>query len=369
MSRVLFVSNGAEFFATHRLALACAVGAAGSEVHVAAPPGKGEDALRAAGLAFHPLRLRRGLRNPLLEAWTLPELALLFERLRPDLVHLVTAKPILAGGVAARLLGTRAVVHAVTGLGHLFSHEGRGRGLLRRAVLEGYRAAFAHPNCAVVFQNREDLDELAPVCPPAKARLIPGSGIDPLRFAPGPEPAGLPVWILPARLIYPKGLREFVEAARRLRGRARFVLVGDPDPLNPASVDPQELAGWVREGVVEHWGRRDDMPEIYRQAQGVCLPTGYREGLPRVLLEAGACGRAIVAGDVEGCRAFVQDGVQGLLVPPRDPAALAAALARLLDDPALRARLGAAARARVLAEFTEDAVNARFLALYRDLLQ
>jgi glycosyltransferase involved in cell wall biosynthesis len=375
MSRVLFVTNVAGFFVSHRLSVARAAREAGYDVQVATPPGPGEELIREAGLPFHPLHLRRGRRGALHELRSLLDLAVLFERLKPDLVHLATAKAVILGGMAARLTGVRAVLHAVTGLGHLFTPEASSPYMqaLRAGVLQGYRVAFRHPNCRVVFQNREDQDELARggVCPPSLARLIPGTGIDPNRFSPSPEPPGTPIILFASRLVHSKGVRELAAAARLLKSlgkSARVVLVGDIDADNPAPVDPQELAGWVREGLVEHWGRRDEMPEVFRQAHIVTLPT-YREGLPRVLLEAGACGRALVAGDVEGCRAFVQDGVQGLLVPPRDPAALAAALARLLDDPALRARLGAAARARVLAEFTEEAVNGRFLDLYRELLK
>jgi glycosyltransferase involved in cell wall biosynthesis len=171
--------------------------------------------------------------------------------------------------------------------------------------------------------------------------------------------------MLPARLLWDKGVGEFVEAARRLRGgrhAARFVLVGDTD-LNRAAVPRDQLERWVAEGVVEWWGLRDDMPAVLAAASIVVLPS-YREGAPKVLLEAAACGRAVVTTDVPGCRDLVRDDVDGRLVPARDAGALADAIGALLDDPARRARYGAAARARAEAEFGVERVIAAHLALY-----
>jgi glycosyltransferase involved in cell wall biosynthesis len=172
--------------------------------------------------------------------------------------------------------------------------------------------------------------------------------------------------MLASRLLWDKGVAEFVEAARRLGSRARFVLVGMPDPGNPTAVPEAQLEAWKKEGVIEWWGAREDMPQVLRQAAVFCLPS-YREGMPKVLLEAMATGLACVTSDAPGCRDAVEDQVSGLLVPPRDAAGLTAAIDRLLSDGDLRARLGGAARRRAVSHFaSERAINAT-LQIYRDL--
>ena len=190
------------------------------------------------------------------------------------------------------------------------------------------------------------------------------------RFAATPEPDGLPLVILPARMLRDKGVEEFVAAARSLKQQgigARFALVGDPDPENPAAIGEATLRRWHCEGVVEYWGWREDMTAVLRECHLVCLPS-YREGLPKALIEAAASARAIVTCDVPGCRDVVTEGDNGLLVPPRDSAALANALRRLIVDPQLRARMGARGRQRAVAEFSVEHVITDTLSVYRQLL-
>jgi glycosyltransferase involved in cell wall biosynthesis len=218
----------------------------------------------------------------------------------------------------------------------------------------------------VIVQNPDDATAVARLgVIQDRIRLIPGAGVDTVRFQPQPEPEGLPVVMLASRLLWDKGVGEFVAAARKLAGRARFVLVGAPDPDNPASVTEAELRAWVAEGVIEWWGQREDMPATLGAAHLVCLPS-YREGMPKVLLEAMACGRAVVTSDAPGCRDCVRDGDNGLLVPVKDVEALAAAIRRLLDDPDLRRRMGARGRERAVNEFAQAIVIEATLALYRN---
>jgi glycosyltransferase involved in cell wall biosynthesis len=201
--------------------------------------------------------------------------------------------------------------------------------------------------------------------------LIRGSGVDPDVYRRQPEPQGETVVMLASRLLWDKGVGEFVEAANRLRAQgydSRFVLVGNGDDANPASVDASTLEAWRRGGTVELWGRRDDMPDVLSQANIVCLPS-YREGVPKVLIEAASCGRPIVTTDAPGCREIVRHGENGLLVPVRDAGALAAAIKTLIDDPDLRSRMGAAGREIVKNEFTIDAVVRSTLDVYDTLLQ
>ncbi len=222
-----------------------------------------------------------------------------------------------------------------------------------------------------IVQNPDDAAVLtAWGVPDGQVRLIRGAGVDTQHYTPRPEAGGIPLVLLPARLLWDKGVGEFIEAARRIRAAglpARFVLAGAPDLANPASVSEATVKAWVDEGVVEWWGHRDDMPETFGASAIVCLPS-YREGLPKSLLEAAACGRPIVTTDVPGCREVVLDGDNGYLVPARDVPSLVLALTRLIGDPEQRRLMGERGRLRAEAEFSQQRVCAETLAVYRELL-
>jgi glycosyltransferase involved in cell wall biosynthesis len=195
--------------------------------------------------------------------------------------------------------------------------------------------------------------------------------VDPTVFTPSPEPDGVPCVILATRMLWAKGVGEFVSAAAQLRSQgvaARFVLVGETDPENAGRVEETQLRQWAGQGLVEWWGRRNDMPAVFAGCNVVCFPSSYGEGVPKVLIEAAACGRAIVATDIPGCRAIVRHNDNGLLVPARDPEALARAIALLLGDPTYRARLGARGREIAVGEFSEEMVIRQTLAVYQELL-
>ena len=368
----MFTVNDAGFFLSHRLPIAQAAAAAGYEVHVATAPGPAVERVRDQGLAHHAVPLsRRGL-NPFAELRTLWSLARLYRRLRPELIHQVTSKPVLLGGLAARLAGAPAVVSAVSGLGYLFITRGWAAAALRGLIKLGYRLALRRPGARVIFQNPDDRRKFLDqgLIEAGADVLIKGSGVDTARFAPSPEPDGEPLVVLPARMLRDKGVAEFVAAARALRAegvQARFALAGDSDPGNPTAIPETQLRAWQDEGLVEWWGYRADMPEVLAQAHIVCLPS-YREGLPKSLIEAAACARPIVSCDVPGCREIARAGENALLVPPRDAEALAGALRELLGDPELRRRLGARGRALVEAEFSLERVIEQTLALYAALL-
>jgi glycosyltransferase involved in cell wall biosynthesis len=201
-------------------------------------------------------------------------------------------------------------------------------------------------------------------------RLIPGSGVDTHRFQPVPPPSGAVTVVLAARMLRDKGVVEFVEAARQLGGnsaKVRFVLVGDPDPSNPASLSEQQLRDWVTQDIVEWWGWREDIAKVYQSAHIACLPS-YREGFPKSLQEAAACGLPIVTTDVPGCREVIRDGRNGILVPSRDAAALAQALETLIANPALRTSMGRASREIAEDTFSITNIVALTLETYRHLL-
>ena len=371
MKRILYVVTEDWYFCSHRLPLAQAALAAGYDGAVATRRGGDAHRIVAAGIAVHALEFSRRSQNPLAALRAVMQLRRLYRAQRPDIVHHVALKPVLFGSLAARLARVPAVVNAIAGLGYVFSSRDLRARLLRPAVELAYRLLLRGRGRRVILQNDDDLALLGRrgVIPLPQTVVIRGSGVDTARFAQVPEPGGTPLVVLPARLLRDKGVVEFVEAARLLRSRgvaARFALVGDTDPDNPASIEPARVRQWRADGAVECWGWRDDMHVVFAQSAIVCLPS-WREGLPKALIEAAAVGRPIVTCDVPGCRDVVRHQDNGLLVPPRAPAALAAALARLLADPAGRARMGARGRARALAEFSVEQVIERTLALYAQL--
>lgn len=371
-SRLLFVVNDADFFVSHRLAVAVAARDAGYDVHVATAPGTGAREIVRAGLTHHAVPMSRSGRNPVGELRAFNALLRLMLALKPDLVHLVTIKPVLYGGIAARLSKVPGVVVAISGLGHLFSPDEARAVLLRTIIAPLYRFALGHRNLRVIFQNvadREALSKLASL-PAAKAVMIRGSGVELDRYRHLPEPPAPLTVVFASRLLKTKGVAEFVAAARLLRQRghtARFWLSGSVDPGNPMTVAEDELERWRQEGDIEILGHRSDIPEVFAQAHVVVLPSYYGEGVPKVLLEAAACGRPVVTTDHPGCRDAVEADVTGLLVPVRDAASLADAIERLLLDSDLRQAMGAAGRRMAEREFGIEGVVSKHLRIYRTL--
>lgn len=369
--RLLFIVNNPAFFLSHRLPVAQAAMQAGFEVHVATMPGSTVSTIESLGITHHVLPMSRSGKNPLEELQTLYTLWKLFRGLRPDVVHAVTIKPVLYGGIAARLAKVPAYIAAVSGLGFIFIRESKGFDFLRWAATLLYRLALGHPNSRVIFQNTSDRDVLlrCKAVRPEQVVLIRGSGVDLERFRATPEPDGKPVALMVSRLLIDKGVREFVEAARLSANGAdgvRWVLAGSIDKGNPASITQAELDQWLQEGVIEYLGEQEDIPALYQQAHIAVLPS-YREGLPKSLIEAAACGRAVVTTDVPGCRDAIEPGVTGLLVPARDARALAFAVQRLADDGKLRQEMGEAGRRLAEYAFDVNHVADRHVELYEEL--
>lgn len=366
--KILFLVTEDWYFWSHRLPLARAARDSGYEVSVATRVDGFGERIRAEGFKLHPLlHLRRRSKNPLRELLALGELVRLYRRERPDLVHHVALKPVIYGSMAARLARIQSVVNAFAGLGFVFITPGLKAGILRRFVSLAYKISLSAPNMKVIFQNQDDIATFVEngLVSERDVVLIKSSGVDLSLFSPVPEPEGGLLVVLAGRMLWDKGVGEYVAAAASLRARgvkARFALVGDSDPANPASVPGRQLEEWRDSGAVEWWGRRTDMPEVLAQSHIACLPS-YREGLPKFLVEAAARSRAIVATDVPGCREIVRHGENGFLVPARDPEALAEALGRLLEDSGLRGRMGARGR-QIAAEYSVDKVTRQTLSVY-----
>jgi glycosyltransferase involved in cell wall biosynthesis len=368
--KLLFVVNVDWFFLSHRLILADAARKAGFEVCIAcADTGYGKD-IERLGYQFHPLDLSRSGRNPFREVRVLYQLLRLYRNYQPDIVHHVTIKPVLYGTMVSRLFPSMAVVNAVSGLGYTFTG---GNVLLRKAIHGFYKAVFAGSSVKVIFQNNDDMSLFvdSSIVNLEQCCLIRGSGVNIETFCYSPEISNdPPIVLLASRMLCDKGIYEFVEAASILKQNgvdARFVLAGGTDASNPAGIPDKVLNDWTESGKIEWLGHRTDMPELLRIANIVCLPS-YREGLPKVLLEAAATGRAIVATDVPGCREVVIDGFNGLLVPPKSSSELAEAIECLIRAPEDRKCMGRNGREMVVSEFADFHVVERTLAIYNSLV-
>ena len=374
--KILLFANTDWYLYNFRHSLAERLRAEGWQVVLISPPGEYGAKLEALGFRWIPFDFAPGGTNPLIELGVLRRLIALYRAERPDLVHHFTIKCVLYGSLAARLVGGIPIVNAVTGLGHIFIDPGLKARLLRPLVKGLYRFVLGAARSRVIFQNDEDRNFFTAcgLVEPKRTRLIRGSGVDCSRFSPLPHPDDNPpaaVKILFAsRLLREKGIAELLAAARILRRNnvdAEFLLAGDIYPGNPSSLTASELAAIKEEGIVTCLGHVDDMQPLLAQADIVVLPS-YREGTPRILIEAAAMAIPIVATDIAGCRGLVQDGINGLLVPVKDAAALAAALQRLLADQKLRQAMGLAGRRIVTAEFDEKIVIEKTLAIYREIL-
>ncbi len=368
--RLLIVVNVGWFFLSHRLPVALAAKRAGYDVHVACGVDAEEEArtIRSYGIEFHRLSLQRANRSPLSELRVLRELLRLYRSVDPQVVHHVTIKPVLYGGMICRAMFRGRIVQAISGLGYLFTTRSIAGGAMRRLAKWAYRVALSGKNTRVIFQNRDDMAVFVSqgLVPGANAVLIRGSGVDLERFRPVREAPGPVTVLLPARMLRDKGVYEFLGAAAELRKRnvsARFVLAGGIDSGNPEGIPVDELQRAAMAAGVEWWGQRSDMVEVLASAHIVCLPS-YREGLPMALLEAAAAGKPMVATNVPGCREVVLEGITGLLVPPRQVLPLADCLQTLIGEPALRMTMGQAARRLCEAEFGVESVVRSTLELY-----
>ncbi len=382
MPVLLIVVIDAPFFVTHRLPIAIAAKQEGYEVHVAAPidhtsprgDAAAQKTIEDQGITFHTIPLKRSSLNPFKELRVVLAIRRLINTLRPQVLHCVGTKPVVYGGLLTRLFGGPIPVFAVTGLGTVFMQRGQRHDLRQRLMRAGFLNAFRTRGCQIIFQNPEDEEVFfdSGVLKEGRYHMVGGVGVNLDRFHPSlrsdrsTDAEALTI-MLAARLIEAKGVRLFAEAARRLKQMhpsTRFILLGHSDPESPTDIGQSEIETWQKDGVVEWWGHVDDMPSAMAKADIFCLPSHYREGVPKVLLEAAAMGLPIVSTDMPGCRDVVDDGETGLLVPPRDQGALTKALERLVTDQDFRTEAGKAGRAKAEREFSEAEFVRKSLEIY-----
>jgi glycosyltransferase involved in cell wall biosynthesis len=357
------------YFCSHRLPLAIAAQKAGYDVVVVTRVNKHAELIRSHGLQLIHIDISRRSRNPIVELSVIRRLTSIYLEQKPDIVHHVALKPVLYGAIAARIAAVPAVISALAGLGFLFVSKHKKAMILRPLVEVAFRMLLNRRTTRVILQNPDDMALLIKrkILSPERAVLIRGSGVDTTQFKAVSEPDGLPLVVLASRMLWDKGVEDFVKAAQQLKREgvaAKFVLIGDGDPDNPASISHDQLEAWQQEGSVEWWGRQSDMPSIFANTHITCLPSAYGEGVPKVLIEAAACGRPIVTTDTPGCREIVIDGKNGFLVPIKDVNSLAVALRQLIQDQALRKKMGTLGREIVEREFSIEHVVAQTLNLY-----
>ncbi len=346
--RLLMVVNNPAFIMSHRLPIIQAARTAGYDVHLATMDGPAVASLRALGFTHHVVPMNRSGRNPVKEVYTVYSLWRLFRRLRPAIVHTVTIKPVLYGGIAARLARVPGFVAAISGLGFVFTGAGFKARSLRVVATLLYRVALGHGNSRIIFQNPDDsrLMQKFGAVRESQVVMIRGSGVDMQAWPIESEPPGPPVALMVSRLLKDKGVEEFVEAARLSQTHplgVQWKIAGSLDPGNPASISPETLTQWRAEGVVTFLGECDNIAGQYAQSH-IAVLASYREGLPKSLIEAAASGRAVVTTDVPGCRDAIVPNETGLLVPVQDAPALAAAVQRLAENDVLRQAMGQAGR-------------------------
>jgi glycosyltransferase involved in cell wall biosynthesis len=368
---IVMFANTDWYLYNFRRSLALEIQSRGYDVLMISPPGEFGPRLRGLGLRWEALQMDRRSLRPQTEAAVIWRLTRMLRQENPFLIHNFTIKCVVYGSLAAALARVPCRIHAVTGMGYVFTSSDRRARALAPILRRLMSFAMSQPGMRVIVQNPDDEASLSRMgVKAANLRLIRGSGVDCRRFAPRPHKVrsvGRPRIIYTGRLLWDKGLGEFVEAAKLLRAlKLDFVAAGSADPGNPAAVPKEKIQEWEAQGLVRFPGHVEDIPELLAEADVFVLPS-YREGLPRSLIEAAACGLPLVATDVPGCREVITDGRDGLLVPPRDATALADAIRKLVEDPELASRLGANAREKAKAVFDEDLIIDSTLNVYREL--
>lgn len=368
--KILYLVAEDWYFVSHRLPMARAARSAGYEVHVATRVVECAHQIENEGFALHPIAWQRGSINPLQMMAAAIAVRGLYRKLQPDIVHHVAFAPAIIGSLAALGL-PMAKLNALAGLGFVFTSKTAKAQLLRLLAHRLLGFVLKRPGTMVLVQNPDD-GAMVERLGVAKDRiaLIPGSGVDIELLTPLTEPDGPFTVAFVGRLLYDKGVEALVRAHEILnkRGvRVRALLAGVPDPSNPASIPEPTLAHWRQRENLVLIGHVEDVRTVWAKAHVAILPS-RREGLPKSLLEAAACGRPLIASDVPGCREIARHGVNALLVPPDDPEALAHAIATLMNDPDIRIRFGRASRQIVVADFSSARIADEIVALYARLL-
>ncbi len=367
---ILFVVNSDWFFLSHRLPIAKRAIEKGYIVHLATHVSTNKEKIKSYGIHIHNVDIKRSSTSLLNSFFLFLKYVRIFKSIKPDLIHLVTIKPIIIGGLACKFINrSTKLVISVSGLGYIFIDKGMKAFLRKSLIILFYRIVFLQKYFKVIFQNNSDLENISKSTnlPSNKIILIPGSGVDLNNFKLTKISEGKPIVLFPARLLSSKGIYEFVECAKNLKTLGRFIIVGKHDKEARNCIRIKELKYWLKKEFIEYWGESFEMPKIFSKSSIVVLPS-YREGMPKSLLEAAACGRPIVTTNVPGCKDAIIEGETGLLVPPYDSQALTNAVEKLLIDRELRKRMGVRGRNFAEKKFDINQVIKSHFEIYENLL-
>ena len=367
---ILFVVNSDWFFISHRLPIAKKALSKGFIVHIATTFTDKRKELEKFGFYLHDIKINRSSTSLIDNLILFFKFLSIYKKVRPDLLHLITIKPSLIGGLAAHFIKKRPkIIISVSGLGYIFTVKGIKAFLRKKIIIFLYKLVFNHKKLKVIFQNQTDLTNISQATNLAlsKTILIPGSGVDLKKFKLTKLPKNKPIVLFPARLLSTKGIYEFIKCANNLKNQARFAIVGKHDLEARNCIKISELESWQKENIIEYWGESSNMPREYSKASIVVLPS-YREGMPKSLLEAAASGRVVVTTDVPGCRDAILEGLTGFLVPPYDSIALTNEVGKLLKDQDLIYKMGQQGRYFAETKFNIDDVVKKHLEIYHDQL-
>ncbi len=367
--KLLFIVNIPDFFISHRLSLALMAQKKGFQVHVATTDNENFHKLKTYGFISHKIYLNRGSLNVFHDLRTFISILRLLYKLRPDILHLLTSKSIIYGGLASRVIKIPKVVNAITGLGSVFvDTTSVFKNILKKIVLYLYKISI-NLNSITIFQNNDNLELFIKkrIINISQARLIYGSGVNTDVFFFSEESINNnPIVLFSSRLLKEKGLETFVDAAKIVKEKVnvRMVVVGEIDNDNPSSITSRQISKWVELGLIEWKGYIENMPKLLSESSIVCLPSYYPEGIPKALIEAASSGRPIVTTHMPGCNVIVKNNHNGILIPIKSPGYLADAILKLLDDPKLRSKYGKNGRRLVIENFSSDIIDKATIALY-----
>ena len=371
--RLIYIVSEDWVFVSHRLTLAKQAIKDGYDVAAITNISNHEDVLLSAGLKVFNINFHRSFKRPFSDVHSIYQLIKLFRLLKPEVIHNVGLKISLISSIAAFIARVPVAINAYTGLGYVFSSNDMLARVIRLLLNSPLKYLNHRASTWVVFQNEDDeaLFENSNLINKERTLLIKGSGVDVNEFPFSDELPGQLKVMLASRLLWDKGVGEFIEASRQLKisyPEVTFVLVGDVDEQNPLSLTKEIIDSWVNEGFIEWWGHKQNMPEVLKLAHIVALPS-YREGLPKVLLEAASIGRALVATDVPGCREIVRDGVNGFLVRAKESKCLAEAIEKLILNKELRTQMGLKSREIIETELSSEIINKQFIELYNSAIK
>ena len=370
--RLLFIISEDWYFVSHRLHLAVSAIKAGYSVALLSHYTKHQEKIKLAGIETINWPLNRGSKNLIKEIISIKGIVSTIRQFQPSLIHSVAMKPVLYSGIACKMIGLRNRVFALAGLGFIFTSDKRSAKYLRPIIKYSFKFLFKGDKTRLILQNPEDQAALstANIINENNVSLIRGSGVNMNLYSFSKIPEGTPIIMLPARMLWDKGVGEFVKVAKILKQsgiKARFVLVGSPDVHNPETINDFQLKNWENDEIIEWWGQKEDMAKVYYQSTIVCLPS-YREGLPKSLLEAASCGRPIVTYDVPGCREIVKDGYNGYLVQLKSIDGLVQAISQLINYYELCVQMGKNGRKLVKKHFSQEQIANETLAVWEEVL-